>query len=72
VKLWIFETPNRDCDYDQWDAFVIAAKDQARAVELATEFLDNGLHQKVRDFDVREVVPALEMEGVLIDSFHAG
>lgn len=71
MKLWLFETPGRECDYDQYDSFVIAAKDQDRAEFLAKEFLDGRL-QTLRDFDVREVVPSLEMEGVLIDSFNAG
>jgi hypothetical protein len=67
MKLWLFEAGN--IDYDDFSEFVVAAETKDSAVELVKDRL---YRQKVTDFKVREIVPALEMEGILCESFHAG
>jgi len=72
MRLWLFETISGGCDYDEYDSFVIAARDESRAKALASEFLGDGFRQKITDFKVRQVFAVKEEEGVLISSFNAG
>jgi hypothetical protein len=72
MKVWLFEMIDEGLDYDQFSEFVIAAQTKKDAKALVKERLESASNQKIRDFKVREILPALEMAGVLCESYHAG
>lgn len=63
-------------DYDEWAGFVIAAKSEARALEIAKERAgcEEGRHYEVASMRAVLIAESSRFmrEGIVIEDFHAG
>ncbi len=69
LKLYLVKFEK--CDYDEYDAFVIAADNELRAAEVMLLKMEYGLPKKKPD-SVVEIGTTELSEGIVLGSFNAG